>query len=137
MLETFWRGFEEGEAFEDGEMVRRGEEGMKLLVGPRLPSPEQKKLNIIIIWWGSIFQNMFVAHGREIFFDGQVLEAPEQMKGEVWEKSEEGRRAGATPWGGKLKTRGCWSVDGEGGRLSENRKMVMENERKEKRKRFQ
>ena len=38
MLETFWRGFEA----EEDEMVRRGEEGMKLLVGPRLPSPEQR-----------------------------------------------------------------------------------------------
>ena len=33
-----WREFEE--ALE--EMVRRGEEGMKLLVGPRLPSPEKR-----------------------------------------------------------------------------------------------
>jgi len=39
LLETFWRGFEA----EEDEMVRRGEEGMKLLVGPRLPSPEQRK----------------------------------------------------------------------------------------------
>ena len=34
----FWREFED--ALE--EMVRRGEEGMKLLVGPRLPSPEKR-----------------------------------------------------------------------------------------------
>ena len=33
-----WREFED--ALE--EMVRRGEEGMKLLVGPRLPSPEKR-----------------------------------------------------------------------------------------------
>ena len=37
LLETFWRGFEDEE---EEETVRRGEEGMKLLVGPRLPSPE-------------------------------------------------------------------------------------------------
>ena len=55
MLETFWRGFEGGAAGEEGEMVRRGEEveeveerrrgeeGMKLLVGPRLPSPDQRR----------------------------------------------------------------------------------------------
>ena len=54
MLETFWRGFEGGAAGEEGEMVRRveevdveerrrGEDGMKLLVGPRLPSPDQRR----------------------------------------------------------------------------------------------
>ena len=35
-----WREFED--ALEEEEMVRRGEEGMKLLVGPRLPSPEKR-----------------------------------------------------------------------------------------------
>ena len=54
MLETFWRGFEGGAAGEEGEMVRRveevdveerrrGEDGMKLFVGPRLPSPDQRR----------------------------------------------------------------------------------------------
>ena len=35
-----WREFED--ALEEEEMVRRGEEGMKLLVGPRLPSPGKR-----------------------------------------------------------------------------------------------
>ena len=39
-----WREFED--ALE--EMVRRGEEGMKLLVGPRLPSPE-KRLEVDVV----------------------------------------------------------------------------------------
>ena len=33
---------------------------------------------------------------------GDVCQAPEQRNGELGEKREEGRRAGATPWGGKL-----------------------------------
>ena len=57
-----------------------------------------------------------------------VWEAPEQMKGELGEKREEGRRAGATPWGGKLKTRGRWWWMGRGEILEGgvNRKMMME-----------
>ena len=50
MLETFWRGFEDwGEEEEEEEMVRRGEEGMKLLVGPRLPSPESREQVIFVV----------------------------------------------------------------------------------------
>ena len=50
------------------------------------------------------------------------------MKGELGEKREEGRRAGATPWGGKLKTGGRWWGEGRGEILEGgvNRKMMME-----------
>ena len=51
MLETFWRGFEA----EEDEMVRRGEEGMKLLVGPRLPSPEKRWAETFVCFVRSLF----------------------------------------------------------------------------------
>ena len=63
MLETFWRGFEDwGEEEEEEEMVRRGEEGMKLLVGPRLPSPESReKVIFVVSFIRSSLRNQFIA----------------------------------------------------------------------------
>ena len=63
LLETFWRGFEDwGEEEEEEEMVRRGEEGMKLLVGPRLPSPESReKVIFVVSFIRSSLRNQFIA----------------------------------------------------------------------------